>query len=246
MQKLSVVIPSYNEEKNIKNGCLDEVYDFLKKQSYSWEVLLIDDGSTDKTLELLKSFSEKHNGFNVLAESHRGKGGTVIVGMLKAKGDIILFTDLDQATPMRELEKFIPEFDQGSDIVIGIRKGRKGAPLIRKLMAYGFTVLRYVILRLPYKDTQCGFKAFKKDAAEKIFGKMKIFSDKKSRSGSHVTAGFDLEVLYIARKLKLKVSQVEVSWQHKETERIDPIKDSLEGLKDLLTVRINAFLGKYK
>jgi glycosyltransferase involved in cell wall biosynthesis len=246
MEKLSVVIPAFNEEKNIKNGCLEEVYSFLKKQTYQWEVLLVDDGSEDSTLNLLKEFSRKHGGFKVFSEPHRGKGGTVISGMLKAKGDVILFTDMDQATPIKEIDKLLPKLNLGFDIVIGTRKGRKGAPLVRKIMAYGFTVLRYVVLRLPYKDTQCGFKLFKKDAAKKIFGKMKIFSEKKSRSGSHVTAGFDLEILYIARKQRLKVSEVEVNWEHKETERIDPIKDSLEGLKDLLTVRFNAFMGKYK
>lgn len=246
MKKLSIVIPAYNEEKNIQNGCLEQVFNFLREQEYPWEVLLVDDGSDDKTLGLLKEFSQKHQSFKVMAEPHRGKGGTVIAGMLKAEGDIILFTDLDQATPISEINRLLPKFDKGFDIVIGIRKGRKGAPIIRKLMAYGFAFLRYLVLRLPFKDTQCGFKAFKKEAAKKIFGKMKVFSDKKARAGSHVTAGFDLEVLYIARKQKLKVAQVEVNWEHKETERIDPIKDSLEGLKDLITVRINAFLGRYK
>jgi glycosyltransferase involved in cell wall biosynthesis len=246
MTKLSIVIPAFNERENIRKGCLDEVWNYLSQQSYPWEVLLVDDKSEDNTLSLLKDFSKKHKNFKVFACPHRGKGGTVIFGMLKAQGDIILFTDLDQATPIREIQKLLPKFSQGFDIAIGVRKGRKGAPIIRKLMAYGFTFLRFIILRLPYKDTQCGFKAFKKEAAKKIFEKMKIFSDKKARAGSHVTAGFDLEMLYIARKQRLKVAQIEVNWEHKETERIDPIKDSLEGLKDLLTVRINAFLGKYK
>jgi len=113
-------------------------------------------------------------------------------------------------------------------------------------MAYGFSVLRVVILGLPYKDTQCGFKAFTRKAAQKIFSKLKVFSDKEVSKGSHVTAGFDLEVLYIARKLKLRTVEVTVNWEHRETERINPVKDSLEGLKDLLKVRINAFKGVYK
>ncbi len=167
-------------------------------------------------------------------------------GMLKTTGDIVLFTDMDQATPMEEFGKFIPKFEEGYDIVIGSRTGRKGAPLIRKLMAYGFTALRTIILRLPYKDTQCGFKAFKKEASEKIFKRMKIFSERNKVKGAGVTAGFDLEMLYLARKLRFKVAEVPVNWHHKETERINPVKDSFEGLRDLLKVRINALEGKYR
>ena len=244
--KLSVIIPAYNEEKNINKGVLLDIWNYLKKQEYTWEVIFVDDKSTDSTLSLLRKFSEEHSGFLVLAEPHRGKGGSVIAGILKAEGDIVLFTDMDQATPLKEVEKFLPKFENGYDIVIGSRKGRKGAPLVRRIMAYGFSVLRVVILGLPYKDTQCGFKAFTRKAAQKIFSKLKVFSDKEVSKGSHVTAGFDLEVLYIARKLKLRTVEVTVNWEHRETERINPVKDSLEGLKDLLKVRINAFKGVYK
>ena len=243
---LSVVIPAYNEETSIKNGSLLDVWSFLKKQKYDWEIIVVDDASTDRTLSLSKDFAKRHIGIRVLEEPHRGKGGSVIAGMLKATGDIVIFSDMDQATPIEEFEKFIPKFEEGYDIVIGSRSGRKGAPIIRKLMAYGFSILRTIILRLPYKDTQCGFKAFRKEASEKIFSKMKIFSEKSKAKGVAVTAGFDLEVLYLARKLGFKVAEVPVSWYHKETERINPIKDSFEGLRDLLKVRINALLGKYR
>jgi len=242
---LSVIIPAYNEAKNIDKGVLNAVSEYLEKQIYSWEVLLVDDGSTDSTLDALYRYEQKHKNVRVLLEPHRGKGGTVIAGMLKAKGEIVLFTDLDQATPLPEIEKFLPNFKEGYDIVIGSRSGRKGAPLVRKLMAWGFSLLRTIILRLPYKDTQCGFKAFKKEAAQKIFSKMKIYNDKVV-AGAAVTAGFDLELLYIARKLGLKVKEVEVTWLHQETEKINPIKDSLDALTDLLRVRINALMGKYK
>ncbi len=243
---LSVVIPAYNEEYNLRTGVLDLVSDYLKKQKYSWEVLFVDDGSSDATAKIADDFSKNHKNFFVLKEPHRGKGGTVIAGMLRAKGDVILFTDTDQATPIDQVEKFLPKFEEGYDIVIGSRSGRKGAPLLRKLMAYGFAFLRTIILRLPYKDTQCGFKAFRNEASREIFKRMKVFSEKGQGKGAGVTAGFDLEVLYLARKLKYKVAEVPVTWNHKESERINAIRDSWEGLRDLLRVRINALQGKYK
>lgn len=243
--KLSIVIPAYNEEHNVRTGVLDGIYDYLIDQKYPWEVTVIDDGSNDRTTNLVEGFTQKHKNFKLIRNRHMGKGGSVITGMLKAMGDIVLFTDMDQATPIDQIEKLLPKFNQGYDIVIGSRSGREGAPFIRKAMAYGFSLLRYLVLRLPYKDTQCGFKAFKSAAAKKIFGKMKVFNEKMRVSGASVSAGFDLEVLYLARKLKLKVAEVPVDWHHKEGTKVNPIKDSWEGLRDLLLVRLNAILGKY-
>lgn len=246
MIKLSVVIPAFNEVKSLKKGVLNEVFGYLSRQRFTWEVLLVDDGSTDATIKLLRNFAAKYKEFRVLAEPHRGKGGTVIAGVLKARGDIVLFADMDQATPISEVEKFLPKFNEGCDIVIASRAGREGAPVVRKLMAYGFAILRTLVLRLPYRDTQCGFKAFRKEAAQKIFKRMKIFNEKHVSKSAGVTAGFDLEILYIARKLKLKVAEVKVAWHHQESERINPLRDSWEGLRDLIRVRVNALLGKYQ
>lgn len=243
---LSVVIPAFNEEHNIRTGALDGIYDYLKDQDYSWEVIIVNDGSTDNTFSLSDRFAKKHSGIFAMDEPHRGKGGTVIVGMLKARGKRVVFTDMDQATPIDQLEKVLPKFKQGYDVIIGSRKGREGAPIIRKMMAYGFSLLRLLVLRLPYKDTQCGFKAFKKEASKEIFGKMKIFSGKMRATGSSVSAGFDLEVLYLARKLGYKVAEVPVDWHHKEGTKVNPIKDSWEGLRDLFKVRLNALTGIYK
>lgn len=244
---LSVVIPAYNEEINLKRGVLGSVYEYLCKQKYSWEVLVVDDGSTDKTVEIIEKFVKDHDGFKFLKEPHRGKGGTVIAGMLKAKGKYILFSDMDQSTPIDQIKKFLPKLDKDFDVVIGSRAGRQGQSAVRKIMAYGWVVLRTLILRLPFKDTQCGFKAFKRDAAEKIFSKMRIFGEKMRTSGASVAAGFDLEILYIARKLGLKVAEVPVEWyEYGERREVNPIKDSWEGLRDLMKVRFNALLGKYK
>jgi glycosyltransferase involved in cell wall biosynthesis len=242
---LSIVIPAYNEEYNLRTGILDSVYDYLSRQSFSWEILFVDDGSTDNTARLAENFAKKHQNFLVLKEPHRGKAGTVTAGILKAKGEIILFTDTDQATPIDQLEKILPKFKNGYDVVIGSRHGREGAPLIRKIMATGFSILCLLILRLPFKDTQCGFKAFSSKAAEKIFKRLKIFNSTNISVGASVTAGFDLEVLYVARKLGFNIAEVPVDWHHKEGTKVNPIKDSIEGLRGLILVRVNALQNKY-
>lgn len=244
---LSVVIPAYNEVKNLKRGVLASVYEYLSQAKYSWEVLIVDDGSTDKTTVIIEGFVKDHLGFKLFKEPHRGKGGTVIAGMLKAEGDIVLFSDMDQSTPIDQIEKFLPKFRQGSDVVIASRSGRPGQTPIRKIMALGWVVLRTIILGLPFKDTQCGFKAFKKEAAKKIFERMQVFKQGTSVRGAAVTAGFDLEVLYIARKLGLKITEVPVEWyEYGERKEVSPFKDSWEGLRDLIQVRLNAISGKYK
>src|SRR3990170_1924103 len=243
---LSVVIPAYNEEENLKFGVSQELFKYLEKQSFSWEVIFVDDGSKDSTVRVLEDITRSRTNVRVLKEPHRGKGGTVIAGMFKAVGEIILFCDMDQATPISELDKILPKFRENYDVVIGSRKGREGAPFLRKIMAWGFSVLRTLVLRLPFKDTQCGFKAFKKDAARNIFEKMKIFRGSMLGEKTGVTAGFDLELLYIARKLGLRIAEVEVVWHHKESERVTPLRDSWEGLRDLVRIRLNALAGKYK
>ena len=243
---LSVVIPAYNEEINLRRGVLGAVEEYLSKQKYSWEVIVVDDGSKDKTVELVSEFAKSHKSFRLKRENHRGKGGTVISGMLEAKGDIVLFTDMDQSTPIDQVEKFFPKFEQGSDIVIGSRDGREGAPIVRKMMAYGFIFLRSIVLRLPFKDTQCGFKAFKNEAARAVFKKLKVFGDKTKSEGASVTAGFDLEMLYIARKMGLKIAEVSVEWyEYGERKEVSPLKDSWEGLRDLIKIRINSLTGSY-
>ncbi|QQS38665.1 glycosyltransferase [Candidatus Woesebacteria bacterium] len=253
---LSVVVPAYNEVHNLKDGVLVDIYIYLIKQKYDWEVLIVDDGSLDKTREMVAKYINNKKGFRLLKEPHRGKGGTVVAGVLAAKGDIILFTDMDQSTSLNQIENFWLHFGyepktgkllnrkHSADIVIGSRSGREGAPLIRKSMASGFSILRAIVLKLPYKDTQCGFKAFKKEAARQIFSRLKVFKEK-AVEGAAVTAGFDLEILYIARKLNLKVEEVPVVWQHKGSKRVSAVKDSWQGLTDLVKVRLNALQGKY-
>lgn len=242
--KLSIVIPAYRELANIKRGVLEEVHTYLKNRKYTWEVLVVDDGSPDATPDEIQKKIGKWAGFRLLREPHRGKGGTVIAGLLAAKGEIVLFTDMDQATPLSEIEKFFSRFDEGYEVVIGSRSGRPGEPPLRQVMAYGFMVLRTMILRLPFKDTQCGFKALSSSAAKKVTTRMKIFNLTSAQTG--VTAAFDLELLYVARKLGYKIAEVPVNWKHVGSVRVSPFKDSYLGLKGMLQVRLNALRGLYK
>ena len=242
---LSVVVPAYNEQTNFINGKLEAVYDYLRKQDYTFELVLVDDGSSDGTVEELKVQTKDKENIRIIENPHGGKANTVIAGVLEAKGDIALFSDLDKATPIREIEKFLPKFEEGFDIVIGSRHGRKGAPLMRKLAAWGFSVLRGIILGLPFEDTQCGFKAFNKTSREAIFPKIKGEWGVLHFKGGAVNAGFDVEVLYIAKKLGFKIAEVPVEWNYVDTERVQVVKDAAAAIYDMLRIRCNDLKGKY-
>ena len=245
---LSVVIPCYNEEQNLRRGVLEKVKRFLKTKDYSWEVIVVDDGSEDKSREIIKKFLKKAPEFSLIKNPHQGKGLTVITGILESKGKYILFSDLDQATPISEVDKILPWFEQGFDIVIGSRKEKRaGAPMSRLLMAKGFAGLRSLLLGLrKISDTQCGFKAFKKEAAYDLFKKLKVYGKRKKIKGAMVTAGFDIETLIVAQKMGCKIKEVPVKWRYIETRRINPLRDSWEGLKDLFKIKINELKGLYE
>lgn len=244
---LSVIIPSYNEETNIRLGALEKVAAYLNNQKYLWEVIIVDDGSTDASISLIGEFAGGHKNFRLLENPHQGKAATVITGIMEAKGDIILFSDLDQATPLRELENVLPWFDKGFDVVIGSRQGRReGAPLLRRLMARGFMFLRTMVLGLKgISDTQCGFKAFKREIARKIIGTLSLYGTKKIVSGAMVTAGFDIEVLFVAKTLGYSIKEVPVEWHYVETRRVNPVSDTLQGLRDIISIRLQAWKGIY-
>ena len=233
----SVIIPAYNEEKNIERGVLQEVDVYLRKQPYRWEVVIVDDGSNDKTAEFISHFLKEHSGFSLLREPHRGKAAAILAGFKKAKGDILLFTDFDQSVPLSEIEQFFPKFEEGYDIVIGSRMSRQGAPLLRRVTGYGFIVLRKLLLGLPYKDTQCGFKAFTRDSAGKIIKRMVFFSRDAKQKGYAPTAGFDLEILLIAQRLGLRVAEAPVIWTHKNKSHFNTLKVSFLALKDIILIR---------
>lgn len=244
---LSVVIPSYNELKNINRQVLDQVLSYLKKQNYEWEVLLSDDGSTDGTTQKLHEFAKKDKRVKVVENIHAGKGPTVQSGMLKAEGEWILFTDFDQSTPLSEIEKLFA-FQKTHQVIIGSREitgaRRDKEPLHRHIMGKGFNILVQTLAIPGIYDTQCGFKLFRRDACQEIFSKLVVYGRSKERHDAF-TGAFDVEALFLARKNGYKVQEVPIVWHHNETNRVSPIKDSLRMLTDIIKVRIADFSGKY-
>lgn len=260
---LSVVIPSYDEMANLQKGVLDKVEHFLNKKKWTYEVIVVDDGSTDGSIEFVKKFSLSSPNFKIIQNPHLGKAGAVTTGVLKAQGEYVLFSDMDQATPIEEIDKLLPYFNPpahsglsssgsktggGYDIVIGSRKSqRRGAPWTRILMAKGMIFLRRFIVNMHgISDTQCGFKMFRKEVAQKLFKKInKLHDNFRKVSGSNVSAGFDVELLYIAQQMKYKIMEVPVSWLYVETRRVSPVKDSIEGFLDLITIKMRSIRGDY-
>jgi len=247
--KISLIIPCYNEEANIQKGVLDKIGNFTKDDNRFIEVLIVDDGSSDNTRKIIKNkYLNQFPKFKLIKNPHQGKAFAVISGIKTARGSYVMFSDIDLATPIEEAEKLITEIKKGNDIVIGSRTTeRKGAPLTRKLMALGFIFVRNALIGLQsIKDTQCGFKIFEKKAALTIIDKFKVFHTAKETKGSSVTAGFDLEFLFLALKLGYKIKEIPVLWRHVETKNVAFFKDSLETMKDILRIKYFDLAGGYQ
>lgn len=244
---LSVVIPCYNEEENLKRGVLEKVASFLNKQKYEWEVIISDDGSQDGSVNLIKKSLKKHPNFKLLENKHLGKPYAVKSGIMAAKGKYILFSDLDQSTPIKEIDKLLPYFDKGFDIVIGSRGTiRKNAPWYRKIMAIVFLTLRRLFILREIVDTQCGFKCFKSKAAKEIFKNLKIYGgEEKEIKGGRVTA-FDVEVLFLAQKYGYRIKEVPVEWEYAKTRKIDYFKESISMAQETFRVLLNNWRGLYE
>lgn len=245
---LSVVIPAFDEMANLQKGVLEKVENYLSKQDYAYEVIVVDDGSGDGTTEFVEKFAAKNPNFRLIKNKHLGKAGAVTTGMLRAKGQNVLFTDMDQATPIEELESLLPYLKKSYAVVIGSRAGaRKGAPFTRLLMARGMMTLRSLVVGLNgISDTQCGFKLFTSSAAQDIFKKIyDIHHGFRTVSGSSVTAGFDVELLFVASKMGFRIKEVPVKWLYVETRRVNPIKDSIHAVKELFVIKQNDMAGKY-
>lgn len=240
---LSVVIPAYNESENFRAGILNPVINYLATQKYLWEVVLVDDGSSDKTNELLTKFCKQNRGFSLLSIDHGGKATAVTAGVLAAKGVIIVFTDFDQSTPISEVSKFIDRHRLGADVVISFRANRRDT-LIARLRGWAFVTLVQIIALPGIKDSQCGFKSFKNSAAKKIFSSLLVSRRKKKISGGYMGA-FDVEVLFLARKFGYRIDQVAIEWTRYISTRLNIWREPAMMAFDTFKVRLYDILGRY-
>ena len=245
---LSIVIPAYNETDNLKRGALDKVVHYLAKQTYPYEVIIVDDGSTDDSPAKLKEYASIHPNWRLVTNPHQGKSQAVASGVAEAQGEFILFTDFDQATPLSEVEKLLPFVKKKYDIVIGSRevKGsqRLKEPWYRHVMGRCFNFLVSLIALRGIQDTQCGFKLFKAHAANDLFPHLVVYGPHPEKTA--FTGAFDVEALYIAQKRKYTIAEVPVRWKHVKTTRVSPLKDSIRMFFDLLRIRLADLTGRYK
>lgn len=247
--KVSLIVPCFNEEANLQKGVLDKIGNFTKEDGRYIEVIIVDDGSTDRSKQIIKDkYLPKFSKFKLLANAHQGKAASLIAGIKEASGTHVLFTDIDLATPIEEAPKLVDAGEKGAQIVIGSREAtRSGAPYLRKLMALGFIMIRDLLINLEgIKDSQCGFKLFDRKVALSIIKKLRVFAKTKKVEGSSVSAGFDLEFLFLARKLDYKIAEVPVIWKHVETKNVNFIHDSLETLRDIFKIKNFDIKGTYK
>jgi dolichyl-phosphate beta-glucosyltransferase len=246
---LSVVIPCYDEMANLQKGVLNKVQHFLDRKQFEYEVIIADDGSKDGSVEFIEAFVKENPHFKLIKNPHYGKAGAVTTGMLESTGKYRLFTDMDQATPIEEIDKLLPFLESGDyDISIGSRGiSRKGAPGIRLFISRSNIFLRQNLIGMrDIVDTQCGFKVFNEKSAEAIFSKFKKLKHGFEKvSGTAITSGLDVELLYLAKKNGFRIKEVPVNWLHVETRRVNPVRDSIQGVKDLLKIRKNVLMGKY-
>jgi len=247
--KISLIVPCYNEEVNIQRGVLDKIGNYTATDVRFSEVIIVDDGSSDSSKTVIKNkYLKTFPKFRLVQNSHQGKAFAVLTGIKQAKGDYVIFTDIDLATPIDEVEKLIVKTKEGGQIIIGSRNNsREGAPILRKIMAKGFIVIRNVIIGLKgVRDTQCGFKLFEKKTALKIIDKLQVFHDNRIAKGSSVSAGFDIEFLFLGQRFGYKIIEVPVIWRHVETKNVNFIRDTIETLVDIFKIKLLDLQGKYR
>ncbi len=237
---LSVIIPAYNEAHRISDT-LVSIKDYLSKQDYDWEVLVVSDGSKDETSRIVSEFASQNPNFRLIDnKKNHGKGYVVQQGMLGAKGDFRLFTDADNSTTINQIEKFWPFFNQDYDIVIGSIE-IKGAEIFENAQWYrrflgrlSKYLIRLVAGLWEIHDTQRGFKLFTAKASQDIFSRVKI--DR---------FGFDIEVLAIAKKLGYKIKEVPVVWSNPGESKVS-LKSYIQTFRELFKIRWNLWTGKYR
>ncbi len=237
--ELSIIIPAFNEELVLLE-CLKTVEDYAEKQGNSYEIIVIDDGSSDRTSDITQTFMADRNTIILLNnDRNRGKGYTVQRGMLKARGNLVLFLDADLSTQPKEFDHFKKWFDHGYEVVIGTRR-TEGAEIaqnqsfLREKMGAIFTLLSRWLLGLSVSDFTCGFKCFSLKAAQSIFSLQRIND-----------WSFDAEILHISKRQGFRIKEVPVQWKNAEDSKVQLIRDSIRSLLSLLRIRLNSLQGRY-
>lgn len=249
---LSIVIPAFNEEKNIERT-VKQIVEFCQSDEsfLNFEIIVVDDGSLDRTASVVENLKNQHQEINLIKNPHRGKGYSVRTGVLNARGQFILFTDADGSTPIKEVKRLIFWLSENNfDIAIASREGtgaqRYQEPYYRHIMGRAFNFVVQTLALRGIEDSQCGFKLFKAGSAKEIFSKLKIYGPEAAAVPFAFTGAFDVEVLFIARKLSYRIKEVPVVWTYSRTDRVSPLRDSWLMFLDVLRIRINDLKGVYR
>ena len=234
---LSIVVPAYNEEARLP-ASLQAIAGFVEQQTYSVEVLVVDNNSTDSTQAIAQEFASEQPYIRVLFEKTQGKGAAVRTGMLAARGQYRFICDADLSMPIEEVQKFLPPQLSGYDIAIASREApgavRYNEPWYRHLMGRVFNTIVRLFAVPGFQDTQCGFKMFRDDVAESVF-------PLQTMNGW----SFDVEVLYAAQRRGYRIVEVPINWYYKDNTRIHPIRDSINMFAEVFKIRRNGLRGMY-
>jgi glycosyltransferase involved in cell wall biosynthesis len=243
------VIPAYDEAARL-GTTLPRVFAWLRATPLGpAELLLVDDGSRDRTLAIMRELASGAEGVRVLALEHRGKASAVRGGVLAAQGDVVVFSDADLSVPLDEVERLTDALAHGAAVAIGSREvpgaHREKEPIYRHLMGRSFNALVQALLVPGIRDTQCGFKAFRKDAARAIFSRLRRYGDDAALVQGPMVTAFDVEVLYLARRLGYRIAEVPVTWHHERGSKVRPLVDAYRMGRDVLAVKWNEWMGAY-
>ena len=234
---LSIIIPAYNEERRLPTT-LPQVIAFAESQDYPVEVLVVDNGSTDRTSDVTREIAAEHPIVSLLSQPIRGKGAAVRKGMFKSQGEYLFICDADLAMPVEEITKFLPPALSGYDVAIASREApgavRYNEPWYRHLMGRVFNLIVRLLAVPGIQDTQCGFKCLRREAARDIFAIQKIDG-----------WAFDVEILHIAQRRGYRLVEVPIHWYYGEGSRVSPLRDSLNMLIEVLCIRRNSRAGLY-
>jgi glycosyltransferase involved in cell wall biosynthesis len=244
---LTIVIPVYNEAKRIASS-LNLLVAWTTSRAEAIEVIVVDDGSDDGTFEIAQQMAANHPAIRILRERHLGKANAVLAGLSEARGDFVGFSDVDLATPLSTWDACDTAFRNGADVAIASREGegavRLGEPWYRHAMGRAFNWLIRALLLPGIHDTQCGFKFFSRNALDTILPRCQLYRNAGVISRPRVTA-FDVELLYIAKRQGFDIAAIPVTWSYGDHTKVNPLTDTLQNLRDVLSVRVYGWRGKY-